>query len=372
MAFNFRKFSKFFFVTINLVLIIFFLLSGFIPYINTPKWWMGFLGLAFPYMLIFVFIFFFFWLITKPKYSLISLLSVLLCWKQTLVLFRLNNTQFNYTKDDSSIRLMTWNIKIFEGIEKGAKASSEAKKEIISFIKAVNPDILCLQEFNQYDSNTYEKNHIKQILDAGYSYYIFSEDYKKPSVNYRSGIVIFAKNPLIRQTKIPFKYSPESIIMADMVKGGDTFRIFTTHLQSFKFNKNDYHNIEEIKDNGEIEKDASMSLLSKMKKAFELRGQQTQQIRSLLDSCPYPEIICGDFNDVPTSYTYWHIRGDRQDAFMKKGKGIGRTFISLAPTLRIDYILCDNRFNVKQFVVADKRYSDHLPLITDVQLDKKP
>jgi endonuclease/exonuclease/phosphatase family metal-dependent hydrolase len=75
-------------------------------------------------------------------------------------------------------------------------------------------------------------------------------------------------------------------------------------------------------------------------------------------------------NDVPTSYAYWQLRGRRSDAFLEAGFGIGRTFVALAPTLRIDYILADERFNVKQFSVLQNRQSDHLALVTDLQLNQ--
>ena len=109
----------------------------------------------------------------------------------------------------------------------------------------------------------------------------------------------------------------------------------------------------------------------RMKAAIQIRGLQAQQIRPLLDTCPYPEIICGDFNDVPNSFAYWHIRGARRDAFIEKGNGVSRTFVSLAPMLRIDYILCDNRFKVEQFTTAKSPYSDHLPIIADLKLERK-
>jgi len=373
MAFSFRKFSKRFFITANVVLIIFFLTGGTLPYLGNSNWpWLGFLGLAFPYLLVFVVGFLIFWLIAKPKIALLPLLAILLCWKQVAVTFRISRATFDYRKAEPSLRVMTWNVKIFEGIVKGAKASGEAKKDIISFIKSAGPDVLCIQEFSQYDSAGNDNNHIKRIMDAGYPYYFFSGDYERASVDYHSGVIIFSKLPLLGTKRIPFSSNHESIVYADVVKGTDTFRIFTTHLQSFKFSKDDYRNIEEIKNNGDVATEQSKNLVSKMKRGFELRALQAQQIRPLLDSCPYPEIMCGDFNDVPNSYAYWQIRGSRRDAFMEKGNGLGRSFISLAPTLRIDYILCDNRIKVEQFAVADKRFSDHLPLIADLRMDKKP
>ncbi|MBL7731929.1 MAG: endonuclease/exonuclease/phosphatase, partial [Chitinophagaceae bacterium] len=75
-------------------------------------------------------------------------------------------------------------------------------------------------------------------------------------------------------------------------------------------------------------------------------------------------------NDVPNSYTYFTIKGNLQDAFLKKGFGIGRTFSAISPTLRIDYILADRSFRVKQFNRIIKKLSDHYMLVTDLELKK--
>jgi len=42
----------------------------------------------------------------------------------------------------------------------------------------------------------------------------------------------------------------------------------------------------------------------------------------------------------------------------------------LGSTLRIDYILADNHFNIMQFDMVDEDLSDHILLVTDVQLKK--
>ncbi len=91
-------------------------------------------------------------------------------------------------------------------------------------------------------------------------------------------------------------------------------------------------------------------------------------MRNKLDSCPYPEIICGDFNDVPNSYTYFHIKGDRQDVFVGKERALDRSFTAVSPTLRIDYILADKRFDVLQYNRFLAPWSDHYPVVADLKL----
>ena len=162
----------------------------------------------------------------------------------------------------------------------------------------------------------------------------------------------------------------ESVIYADFLKGSDTLRIYTTHLQSFKFKKEDYNDIEKIREQDEETFSASKRLLRKMKLAFSRRGIQANMVKDEMDKSPYPSVICGDFNDVPNSYAYFRIKGQRQDAFLQKGFAIGRSFIALAPTLRIDYILPDRKFEVKQFDMIDESLSDHIMLVSDILLKK--
>lgn len=369
MAFSFKKLTIRILLITNVVVVILFGLPGLIPYADPQKWWwLNLIGLIFPYLFFVVVLFLLFWLIIKPKYSILSLLALLLCWKQVAVIFRLNRSEFNYVRNGSVLRILSWNVKIFEGLQRGEGPAASAG--IVSFIKSADADVICLQEFSQYDSMGVQNNHLQTMQQAGYPYYIFSTDYEKASMDYRSGVAIFSKTPLLHQQKISFTATPESIVFADVVHHTDTLRIFTTHLQSFKFSKADYRNIEWIKKRGDITNPANKNILVKMRAAIQLRGLQAQQIRPLLDSCPYPEIVCGDFNDVPNSYTYWHIRGSRRDAFIEKGNGVSRTFISLAPMLRIDYILCDNRLKVEQFITAPDRYSDHLPVIADIKTSR--
>ena len=115
--------------------------------------------------------------------------------------------------------------------------------------------------------------------------------------------------------------------------------------------------------------EASKSILRKLKAGYYFRSSQAEQVRIQLDKSPYPEIICGDFNDVPNSYTYFTIKGNRQDAFIRKGSGIGRTYSNVSPTLRIDYIMANKKLKVKQVKRVVLPYSDHYPIIADLLLE---
>ncbi|MEP6847177.1 MAG: endonuclease/exonuclease/phosphatase family protein, partial [Panacibacter sp.] len=278
---------------------------------------------------------------------------------------------FNEKKANSSLRLVTWNVRGLYGISNSSYTQQRNRTEIAALVNRLHADVVCLQEFNNItDLRNPNANNIG-LFTKEYPNYFFSKNFISKNGNFASGIILFSRHVIINSGKIVFAGpEPESLIYIDILKGADTIRIFTTHLQSFEFTKEDYDNIEKIKEPDTKVLEASESIYSKMKSAFLLRSNQAKITRDELDNAIYPSVICGDFNDVPNSYTYFHIRGDRQDAFLASSFGIGRSFNALAPTLRIDYILPDGNFIVKQSEMVDEGLSDHHLLVADLSMKK--
>jgi endonuclease/exonuclease/phosphatase family metal-dependent hydrolase len=324
---------------------------------------MGLMGLAVPYFALVLLFFIFFWWIVKPRYSLIPIIALLIGWKQLSVLFATNKYEtFSPKKDSTYLRIVDWNIRSLEGMSNKADKKRIDRATIPETIIDQNPDIICLQEFN----NSSKQNNVAPFKSK-YPYHFFSRDFEREKQRYQAGCIIFSKYPIIDSGKVQFPgNSSESLIYADVQLPKKIVRVFTTHLQSFKFKQEDYKDIEKIKNTGEKALPASKGILQKMKLAYTKKGEQATIVRNALDKSPYPSIICGDFNDVPNSYTYFHIRKDWQDVFLATSLGIGRTYLALAPTLRIDYILPDNNFFVHQFDLVDEDLSDHLMLVTDL------
>lgn len=363
-----RKFIKGFFIVVNSIVAILFLLSCLVPYLNPSTWWfMGFLGLMVPYLSFLLLFSIFFWWVIKPILSILPILTLLIGYKQLQVLFAINRNQtFVEKKVADRIRIVDWNIRSFEGLSTQKDKKRLDRVSVAELIASQNPDVICLQEFNH--SNV--QDNLSLFLPK-YPYHVFSVDFERKNSGYKAGSIIFSKFPIVDSSKT--KYAGrlgESLISADLLLNQDTIRIYTTHLQSFRFSKSDYENLDDIRNRDEKALDASLSIAQKMKIAFTRRGTQAETVKNALTESPHPGIICGDFNDVPNSYTYAHIRGDWQDVFLKTSLGIGRTYVALAPTLRIDYILPDNNFTIHQFDMVDEGLSDHLMLVADVSLLK--
>lgn len=105
------------------------------------------------------------------------------------------------------------------------------------------------------------------------------------------------------------------MIYVDLLRGDDTIRVFTTHLASYRFKENDFIALAATADANAIDINGKKGVLRKMRTAFVERAVQAQTVKKYLDDSPYPSIITGDFNDVPSSYTYKTIKGDWSDSF---------------------------------------------------------
>jgi len=364
-----RRVFKSFSLSITLFLAVLFLVACLSPYINPANWWFfGFMGLLVPYLILLLFFTVIFWLFAKPVIAWIPLVCLAFGWQQIEVAFAWHaGSGFNKKKNSQNIRIVDWNVRSFNGLSNNAESKRLVRNEIAEIVLKIQADIVCMQEFN----NSTERENADNIslFSKTFPYYYFSKDYLRKKGGYQSGSIIFSKYPIIDSGKTQYPVA-ESLIFADIKKGEDTFRVFTTHLQSFKFNKDDYADIEKIKGQEDETVAASKNIIIKMKRAFERRGLQSDIVRNQKDLSPIASIITGDFNDVPNSFAYFNIKGKWQDCFLKKDFGLGRTYLSLAPTLRIDYILADNRFAVKQFDMVDEDLSDHMMLVTDLRLIK--
>ena len=103
------------------------------------------------------------------------------------------------------------------------------------------------------------------------------------------------------------------------------------------------------------------------------RQKQAKAIREHISDCPYPVILCGDFNDSPASFSYNKIMHGLKDSFRNSGKGTGTTYIGgNFPAYRIDYILHSPCYLSYGYTVGKEMgISDHYPIVSTISLFKK-
>ncbi|HET9431794.1 MAG TPA: endonuclease/exonuclease/phosphatase family protein [Chitinophagaceae bacterium] len=372
MASKFRLFTRRFFIYSNIAIVFFFLLSCLAPYLEPQKWWfISILGLAFPFLLVLVIFFLFFWLILKPRFIIISGVALVLGLQSILVCFAFHpSSKFHPKKEPGHIRIVSWNVARFVEMKRNMNEGSRTRLRMMELIQEQDADILCFQEFFHSFDPTYYPNldYIRKNFKYPYWYYSHDVDGDK----HFTGSIIFSRFPIIDSGMIryPRPTLPDALMHADIKLKDDTIRVYTTHLQSLQFGKSDYDKINKIKGADDSLLANSKTIFSKIKWGVTNRSTQADIIGQVLEDSPYPVVFCGDLNDVPNSYTYNKVKGNMQDAFLRKGSGIGRTFSSLSPTLRIDYIFADDHFRIRQFNRIVKKYSDHYMIVSDVELKK--
>jgi len=370
MASRLRLFTKRIFIIANIVVVALFLLACLAAYLNPEHWWfISIMSLAFPLLLIIILLFFLFWLFVKWKLALISFIALIVGWKNTSRLFAFNKQpSFDYTKKKDELRIVSWNVARFIELRKNNNSGSQQRFEMMELLKKQNADVLCLQEFHTSVSPDYYNNIEYIQKELGYRWFYFS--YEVDSKDHWYSSIIFSRLPMIDTGKnyYPKPGITEVLLHADLKFNNDTIRVYTTHLQSVLFEKEDYDKIDKIQhaDDGIVQN--SKSIFSKLRIASRIRGHQADAVEKELENSKYPVVFTGDLNDVPGSSTYSTIRGSMQDDFLENGFGIGRTFASLSPTLRIDYIFADRSFTVERFGRHIRNLSDHYMIIADLKL----
>src|SRR5450432_9932 len=371
-----RRFTIRFFLLSNIIIGILFLIACCNAFLHPDKWWfISLLAFLFPLFLILLIILLFIWLFIRGRYVIISLLCLLIGWKNIHAFFGFSLASHDFThKDSASIRIMTWNVRSWDEFSTKKIGSSGHRLPMLELVGKQQADVLCFQEFIEPSDTS--KSNIRYVQNKlQFPYYFFSRDHHDRSYKYQNGVIIFSKYPIIATTQKHFSANStsnsESLISTDIQINGKMLRIFTTHLQSVLFKQKDFRSVEIIRNAEDSMLEASRSLAKKLKYALGLRGYQADMVRGQLDASPYPLVICGDFNDVPNSYTYFHIRGNLQDAFISKCFGIGRSYIHISPTLRIDYILPSREFLIVQTMKLSSPFSDHHAVLTDLQLQER-
>jgi endonuclease/exonuclease/phosphatase family metal-dependent hydrolase len=374
-----KKILRISFITANALAILCYLLACLVPFLNAGKFaFISLLGLVFPLLFFVLLGFLIYWLIRKKKrWTLICMASLLLSWKQVAVMFSFNTSKkFEVTKTPETLRVLSWNLSSWGQTGRTNKSKVSYKNDMIDMLKRTNADVICFQEFVFSKKLNFRDSVIPELKEQGYQYGYFVKSkytmrlYKSAHV---TGVVILSKYPITDTAQ--FNYSDEDfaepLVYADIKINTKTIRFFTTHLESVRFGEYDYEALHQLKEPGKASVTQSRVVAWKLKQAYIKRSQQAEMLNEKVKASPYPAIVCGDFNDVPNSYTYFTIKGNLQDAFLKKGSGFGRTFRFISPTLRIDYILADKKFEVQQFNTLDVKYSDHYPVIADFEINEK-
>jgi endonuclease/exonuclease/phosphatase family metal-dependent hydrolase len=311
--------------------------------------YIGLITLTIPFLLVINGFLFIMLLLARRKLAVVPLIALVVGWHFVGITFQLGKDAGN----PEGFSVMSYNVYLFN-YNRNRDNEIETRQNLFQWLKDNPSDIKCFQEFYQ-DYTTPSRNALKLLgKDEGYNfYYQFLEgDPRKRSY----GMAIFSKYPIINEGKVFETSKNNGVIFADIKVDKDTIRIYNAHLESMSINKEKLDNLAGIKEN-------YRETLSKLKRGQVTRASQLGVLLEHMNNSPYVNILVGDFNDVPYSYTYFSLRKLMHNAFEKAGKGFGFTYNQVLFFLRIDNIFFDQTLKLEKFKThREVDYSDHYPV----------
>lgn len=318
----------------------------------------GVLGLLLPVLLVINLVLFIYWII-RMKWMLIIPLA-LLClnypYYGAIYQFGKQPQHFGMKTDTSNLKIATFNTLRF-----GGRNLITNIKEIEQYMSGENVDVICFQEYK--DAWSFNNDSIRHLFKQ----YPFS--YIGTGADGSMDLALFSRYPLNNVSYTPYPNSSRGYIAADITTPQTTIRLFTTRFESTGVN-----NIKrEIKkmDGTDLYFDAGNlagQLGGGLKNSYAMRGEQTDILADAVKKSPYPVIVCGDFNDTPSSYAYGTFNTLLLDGFRESGKGYGYTYNYFKKLLRIDYIFHSKELKGIAYYSQAKPWSDHNPVIMELAL----
>ena len=384
----------------TVVLAILLMLSGIVPTISPEtNSWLPLLGLAFPVFFVLMVLAFVYWLIQAKWRSLFALSCLLLNLGQASLYIQWNDLsaesiesrriaeEAKESDGGASAEFLNLNAKLLKVMTYNAQLfglyQSESSVDIVNteympamdsflrVLKAENADVVCLQEVYAKAGGL---KALARFLKAegGFDYsqtYTLSD--RRPY-----GMIILSKY-LIKRWK-PLSLGPNTGNMAmwvDIVIPSEykflrdaRIRVYNLHLQSFRFAKKDYEVMQKQRQQKEIDMEGSKGIITRLRLGYKRRAEQVGIVKQSILDCDFPKLICGDFNDIPVSYSYRQLSAGMRDAFVEAGRGVETTYKGSMPSFRIDYILFDNPMRAVSYHSIKEVPSDHKLVVSELQV----
>ncbi len=303
-----------------------------------------------------------------PKKGWIFLLLLLPAEKNIRTGFGFSSKKaFNYTKPNDHLRILSWNVNEFIHGRSSDINWKNKQDQMVQFIKQSDADVLCFQDFVPvpYTTNGTLIDYITDSLK--YPYHFFSRD------GGYHGTIIFSRSPITETGRVKYKEKayPESLAYATISFRGKQMRVYNTHLQSMYLHKSvisagNTRNLQYVKeDTGFL---FHSNRIERLEYFDRIHTSQARTIKATMNESRVPYIFCADLNAVPASYVYGMLQKNLKDAFIEQGSGLGGTYLSSIPTLRIDVLLTSKQFNTSQYYSPALKLSDHYPILADLNL----
>ena len=307
---------------------------------------------ALPVLIIGNVIFLIYWLIMRRwHWALIPLITLLCCIPYIGTLYQFGSLDEEAEKQPG-IKIASYNVAMFS-----RETSGFIAQDILSEMKKQKVDIVCFQEYNDHSGDKKNSDSYKDY----FPYMVVGE----------SDMVIYSRFPIKNFKNLNFEMTNNSAMWAEIDVNGQIIRVYNAHLETTGINGTLYR-AAKIEARGlEVEGNAlTRALYGNYTVGMIARSGQANVLAMDMRACEAPIIVCGDFNDVPYSYVYNTMLGDKVDGFTECGSGFMYTFRG-KKAVRIDYIFHDKGMEGLTYYKRELSYSDHYPVFMKIALNKQ-
>lgn len=362
MSDTFKKIRRRIWLVFNIG-VVFWVLAGVLCLQVPPQkfWPAGFVAFSMPGALVLNFFFLLYWVLRRSWLLVLPLAVLLLGWNYYARLLAVNLDQ-EAPAGAKTLQVLSFNTHMFN-VYNDESSDQSSSVEMANWIATHPADVYCLQEFyskrNSDLYNTISRIGVRYGKNRFFS--VATSSRKRGDV----GIAIFSKHPILNKGVINFsnRSSANRVAWVDLNIGGDTVRVYASHLQSMSIKSEDIEDTYYAISNQDSFKKRGRNLARRLRNGFVARGTQVEMLLAHVRESPYRTIVCGDFNDIPFSYTYNELAKEMDNAFVEAGTGIGATYNGVLPFLRIDNQFYTDGLRAVAFETHhEMSLSDHYPI----------
>lgn len=261
--------------------------------------------------------------------------------------------------EEESIKfsLLTWNILHGADLEKPGYDGVRTMEEVLR----IDPDIVCMQEFTGGDADMMQRK-APATMDSIISRYPY-----RLGMNASYDITIFSKYPL---EHLYFGSAYNYVLSESCIVSlpGRRIALGNIHLPSFALDEKE-KTIFAPSGNIDQKEDLTTRIYAKLKHAIPLRATAAEKVLGGLTQVSTPIVICGDFNDVPASWTYrLFLKAGFKDAYCATNFFPTYTFYPHGFYFHLDQIFYRGDIRPLSVERLNIRTSDHLPLLATFEV----
>lgn len=256
-----------------------------------------------------------------------------------------------------TFKIISWNVLHTNDLRSPENNTNRAAEYMLNS----GADIICLAELDDFSPSEFKKAS-EQLLDS-----------LERTYPYRAGLNT-------NDIKVMSKYPVERLAISDsedfsenrfeffkVQLPGHQLNVAMVHLYSYDLSEDERQIMKEMKSvegAKESVRELQGSIREKLGNAFRQRAVNARNLRKAIEKTEGPLIVCGDFNDVPASWTYNIIAADdMRDAYIETNFGPRNTYNLHGFYFHIDQMLYRGPLEALKLKVGKINTSDHYPLI---------